>query len=127
MDIAVNHMLRANSDYLAISAGGINQDTDVLTQMVDLVDRPLDELDGRSIRGVYERTVSVLAQEISLQNSGTEGLRNFYATLQSQHLAITGVHIDEEAINMITYQRAFQASSRVILTASEMLDILVNL
>ena len=127
VDISVNPILLENSDFLSISAGGIGQDTDVLTDLVDLVDRPLDELDGRSIRGVYEETVSVLAQRINLQNSGTEGLRNFHATLQSQHLAITGVNIDEEAIKMITYQRAFQASSRVIATASEMLELLVNL
>tara|TARA_R110002049_G_scaffold2750_2_gene21423 strand:+ start:189362 stop:191050 length:1689 start_codon:yes stop_codon:yes gene_type:complete len=127
VDISVNPTLLQNSDYLAISSGGINQDTDVLIDLVDLVDKPLDELDGRSIRGVYEETVSVLAQRINLQNSSTEGIRNFHATLQSQHLAITGVNIDEEAINMITYQRAFQASSRVIATANEMLEILVNL
>ena len=127
VDIDVNPVVRHDSDFLSISAGGIGEDTDVLTQLVDLVDRPLDELEGRSIRGVYDNTVSVLAQRINLQNSGTEGLRNFHATLQSQHLAITGVNIDEEAIKMITYQRAFQASSRVIATASEMLDLLVNL
>ena len=32
-----------------------------------------------------------------------------------------------EAIKLITYQRAFQASSRVIATASEMLELLVAL
>ena len=127
VDISVNSTLLDNSDYLAVSAGGVNQDTDVLTELVDLVDRPLDGLDGRSIRGVYEETVSVLAQRINLQLSGTEGIRNFHATLESQHLAITGVNIDEEAIKMISYQRAFQASSRVIATASEMLELLVNL
>jgi flagellar hook-associated protein 1 FlgK len=62
-----------------------------------------------------------------LQQSATEGLRSFHATLEGKHLAITGVNIDEEAIDMITYQRAFQASSRVIAAASEMLELLVNL
>jgi len=127
VDIAVNPVLQKDSDFLAISAGGVKQDTDVLTKLVDLIDRPLEQLDGRSIRGEYEKTVSVLAQRINLQSSTTEGLKNFYATLQSQHLAITGVNIDEEAIKMISYQRAFQASSRVIATANEMLEILVNL
>ncbi len=98
-----------------------------MTGLLDLIDQPLDHLDGRSVRDTYETTVSGLGQKISLQQSATEGLRNFYATLQSQHLAITGVNIDEESIKMISYQRAFQASSRVIATASEMLELLVNL
>jgi len=54
-------------------------------------------------------------------------LKDFYATLQSQNLAITGVNIDEESIRMIAYQRSFQASSRVIAAASEMLELLVAL
>ncbi len=126
-NIGVNSLLVADPDHLAISRQGIGQDTDVLTDLVDLVDRPLEGLDGRSVRGIYEQTVAGLGQEISLQQSATEGLRNFHATLQSKHLAITGVNIDEESIKMIAYQRAFQASSRVISTAAEMLEILVNL
>ncbi len=127
VDIAVNPLLQENADYLAVSRTGIGEDTDVLTDMIDLVDRPLDHLGGGSVRKTYEDAVAVLGQQINLQTSATEGLRNFYATLQSQHLAITGVNIDEESIRMIAYQRSFQASSRVISTASEMLEILVAL
>ncbi|MGB0761858.1 MAG: flagellar basal body rod C-terminal domain-containing protein, partial [Rubripirellula sp.] len=114
-------------DYLAISSGGIGADTEVLNQLVDLVDVPLEPLDGRSVRETYEDTVSSLGQQISLQQNTTIGLKDFYSTLQSQHLAITGVNIDEESIRMIAYQRAFQASSRVIAAASEMLELLVAL
>lgn len=126
-DIAVNDYLKQDSDLLAISAGGIATDTDLLMQMVDLVDEPFDDLRGRSIRDSYGDLIAELSQRTNLQTSETEGIRNFYATLQSQHLAISGVNLDEESIRMITYQRAFQASSRVIATAVEMLELLVNL
>ena len=126
-DIAVNQTLLDNSNLLEISSGGIGAETDILTEMVDLVDRPLDNLDGRTVRGTYDQTIAKLAQQINLHQSSSEGLSNFYATLQSQHLAISGVNIDEESIRMITYQRAFQASARVISTANEMLDILMSL
>lgn len=127
LDIAIHRQLRTDSDLMAISNGGIGRDTDVLTELVDLIDRPLDYLSGRAVRESYENMVGSLGKRISLQESEAEGLRNFYATLQSQHLAITGVNIDEESIRMITYQRAFQASSRVIATAVEMLELLVEL
>lgn len=126
-NIGVSERLLEDSDYLAISSGGIGADTEVLNQLVDLVDAPLDALEGRSIRETYEDAVSSLGQQISLQQNTTIGLKDFYATLQSQHLAITGVNIDEESIRMIAYQRAFQASSRVIAAASEMLELLVAL
>jgi flagellar hook-associated protein 1 FlgK len=127
LDIAVHDKLKQDEDLLAISSGGIGEDTDILTRLIDIVDQPLEQLEGRSVREAYEETVAGLAHKISLQDSATEGLRGFFGTLQSQHMAITGVNIDEESIKMITYQRAFQASSRVIATASEMLELLVSL
>ncbi|HEX2903191.1 MAG TPA: flagellar hook-associated protein FlgK, partial [Jatrophihabitans sp.] len=38
----------------------------------------------------------------------------------------SGVSIDEETTNMLTYQRAYQASSRVLTTVDETLDTLIN-
>ncbi|MEM6688698.1 MAG: flagellar hook-associated protein FlgK [Planctomycetota bacterium] len=126
-DIAVNEQLIENPKLLAISRNGIGEDTEILIELVDLVDRPLDVVGGRSIRSEYEESIARLAQQTRLNGSASEGLRNLYDSLQNQHLAISGVNIDEESIKMISYQRAFQASSRVITTAAEMLDILVNL
>jgi flagellar hook-associated protein 1 len=68
-----------------------------------------------------------MAQDINVNSGIADGLRNFYKTLEGQHLSISGVNLDEEAVKMIFYQRAFQASSRLIQTSSELLDVLVNL
>jgi flagellar hook-associated protein 1 FlgK len=40
--------------------------------------------------------------------------------------ASAGVNLDEEMTNMLLFQRAYQASARVITTVDEMLDTLVN-
>lgn len=126
-DVEVNSLLSSDSDFLAVSKQGVGVDTDTLTELIDLVDQPQTHLGGNSVRATYEDSVAGLAHEINIQASATEGLRNLYASLQSQHLAISGVNIDEESIKMIGYQRAFQASSRVIATANEMLELLVAL
>lgn len=41
--------------------------------------------------------------------------------------SISGVSLDEETTNMIEFQRAFDASARVIKTADEMFDTVLNL
>jgi flagellar hook-associated protein 1 len=46
--------------------------------------------------------------------------------LENQRERISGVNIDEEAVNMIQYQRSFQASARFIGVIDELLDTLVN-
>ena len=56
-----------------------------------------------------------------------EGYRSFQSTLEGEHLGLSGVSLDEEAINMMTYQRTFQAAAKVISTISELLDILTAL
>jgi flagellar hook-associated protein 1 len=48
------------------------------------------------------------------------------STTDSAVEADAGVNLDEEMTNMLLYQRAYQASARVITTMDEMLDTLVN-
>lgn len=125
--LGINSVLKDDHDLLAISRGGIGNDTEGLTELVDLIDRPIDRHGGLSIRNNYSRMTNQIVQTSANQKAATDGLRSFYATLQGEHLAVTGVNIDEESIKMITYQRAFQASSRVISTANEMLELLTSL
>ena len=41
--------------------------------------------------------------------------------------SVSGVSIEEEMSNLITYQYAYQASSKIITTADQMLQTVVNL
>lgn len=46
--------------------------------------------------------------------------------LENQRQRMSGVNIDEEATNMIIYQRAFQASARLISVVDQLLETLIN-
>lgn len=48
------------------------------------------------------------------------------SNVNSLKSSVSGVNYDEEVTNMLTYQRAFQASSRVLTTLDDMLDTLIN-
>jgi flagellar hook-associated protein 1 FlgK len=41
--------------------------------------------------------------------------------------SVSGVSIDEESTNLIQFERAFQASSRLAVVVDEMLQTIVNL
>ncbi len=47
--------------------------------------------------------------------------------LKNMRESISGVSLDEETVKMIEYQKAFDASARLIRTADEMLDTVINL
>ena len=46
--------------------------------------------------------------------------------LDTQRQSVSSVSMDEEAINVIKYQQAYNASARIITTIDEMLDKLIN-
>jgi flagellar hook-associated protein 1 FlgK len=46
--------------------------------------------------------------------------------LTTQRASTSGVSLDEETINLITYQKAYQAAARIVTVMDEMLDTLIN-
>jgi flagellar hook-associated protein 1 len=47
--------------------------------------------------------------------------------MQNIRDSISGVSMDEEAAKLIEYQKSFEASARLIKTADEMFDTVLNL
>jgi flagellar hook-associated protein 1 FlgK len=125
--IQVKETLLDNPGLLAMSLEGVGNGAHNALRLAEAFENPVDELGGRSIRDLYESMVVEVVQDINRQKGVTEGLQNYYRTLEARHLGITGVSLDEEAIRMLLYQRAFQATSKLITTASELLEVLVNM
>ena len=128
-NISVNQELAGiqNAGKFASSSDGVGSGTGNATRLAELFDSPLDTLGGASIAESYDQIVNNLAQESTVAGSVAEGLAVYEATLSNEFQAISGVSIDEEAINMISLQRIFQATARYIATIQEMLDTLVSL
>ncbi len=125
--IDLNDVIKADHNMFAASLTGPGTGTDNALRLAEAFDRPLAGLNGKSLKQSFEDVVVTTTQDIDLQRGVSEGLQNLYRTLEGQHLAASGVNLDEEAVKMIFYQRAFQASSRLIQASSEMLEVLVNL
>ncbi|MEZ6135505.1 MAG: flagellar hook-associated protein FlgK [Pirellulaceae bacterium] len=126
-NIQLNPTVAGDPRMLAASLTGVGSGTDNALKLAQAFDSPLEQLSGSSLKDAYESIVVRTTQDINVHSGVADGLRNFYRTLEGQHLATSGVNLDEEAVKMIFYQRAFQASSRLIQASSEMLDTLVNL
>ena len=76
---------------------------------------------------LYDRLTSQVTQGSAEAHSVAEGYRTYETQLQGQSSAISGVNLDEEAIKMMSYQRAYQASAKYISTLNGLLDTLMNL
>ncbi len=126
-NIHVHELVANDARMFAASRGGIGLDTGNAEALASFLNEPLESRNGSSLAQVYDGWIGEVAQSASLSQAVADGFRAFHTTLEGEHLGLTGVSLDEEAVNMITFQRTFQASARLITTISEMLDVLVNL
>ena len=68
-----------------------------------------------------------LGQSLSSVNSQIDNQAVVENMLSKQRDSISGVSLDEEMTDLIRFQKAFQASARLITTIDEMLDTIVNM
>jgi len=130
-DIGINSELRGlgNEAKFAASAGGLGLPSDSANALglSKFLDLSLDSAGGLTVPDIYDRLVNGISQGATVAGSIADGFRIFENTLDGQLQAVAGVNIDEEAINLITLQRIYQASARFIQAAAEMLDVLIQL
>jgi flagellar hook-associated protein 1 FlgK len=68
-------------------------------------------------------TVGGTAEASSLQ---LDSMQQVWQFEQDQHDSLSGVNLDEEAVNLVKYQQAYEASAQVITVASRLFDTLIG-
>lgn len=92
-----------------------------------LQDEAQAQLNGASLRGFWSDAVQSVANEAGTASVRLESARIVRESLEAQRDALSGVSIDEESVDLLTFQRQFQGSARVISTVDELLDTLISI
>lgn len=74
----------------------------------------------------YSSAVSGLGQAVSGATARVNDQTRIEQLVRSQRDAVSGVSLDEELADLMKYQRAFQASSRVFQTIDNLLEVVVT-
>jgi flagellar hook-associated protein 1 FlgK len=75
----------------------------------------------------YSNTVAQLGTDIQQASSQSDTQSVVLQQLQTQRNSISGVSMDEEAANLVRFQRAYQAAARVVNVIDEMTQTALNL
>jgi Flagellar hook-associated protein len=84
-------------------------------------------LDGQNPSEFYANFLGKVSYATSEAINGLNTSKLIQSQLETQRESLIGVNLDEEAISLIKFQKAFEAASRVINTANEMLNTIINL
>ena len=127
MELSVNSDLKDDPSKFAASRGGIGNDTENGVTLANFLDLSLESQNGDSLSVLYTRFISETVQGATVASATAESARVFETSLQGQKAATSGVNLDEEAVQMLAYQRSYQATSKYISTLSDLFEVLVNL
>jgi len=93
----------------------------------ELGNQAIDALGGQSIEQFWSDQTLDVAVLTSSARTQADSAYLVRQSLDGQRASVSGVSIDEESINLLTYQRQYQGAAQVITAAQEMFDTLLSL
>jgi flagellar hook-associated protein 1 FlgK len=92
-----------------------------------LQDEANDSLGGLSLRESWLDTTQSLAVRTDAAVTRANATTMVRQSLDAQRAAVSGVSIDEESVNLLTFQRQYQGAARYISVVDEMTQTLLSL
>jgi flagellar hook-associated protein 1 FlgK len=130
--IAVNPTIQADPNLIAASSvSGAVGNNDVILKIAGLRDSmaaatpPLPANTPTSL-AAYNSLIADLGTNNQSAGNDADTQGSLVTLLNQRRQSLSGVSLDEEATNMIRYQRAYEAAARMMTANDEMLDKLIN-
>jgi flagellar hook-associated protein 1 FlgK len=82
---------------------------------------------GQTPSNYYGNLVFSVGSDVSNASAELQASQLILGQLQDERSSISGVSLDEEASNLIQYQRAYEAAARVVSTVNDILETVINL
>lgn len=126
-DIAVNSAITSKPTLLAAAANGEKGDNQTALAIAQLESRAIKSLNGSSLSAKYQSMITQVAVAVDNARTSAQSAAAVQETLLNQREALSGVSLDEEAINLMREQRAFQGAARIIAAVDELMQTLLQL
>ncbi|MBK1878460.1 flagellar hook-associated protein FlgK [Pelagicoccus mobilis] len=101
-------------------------DNSLVLAIAELDQKKIAGLGNRDFASFYRSTVTDLGENVAKVDARLQDEEIVFKNLKAQREAVSGVNLDEEMTDMMKYQRAFEATGKLIRAIDEMLDVIVN-
>lgn len=126
-DIAVNGLLVNRPSLMALSSTFQTGDGTIARALAALDTTGSEQLGGVSVTEFYNSLANTVAVAAGAGETNLIAAETIMASLQAQRDSISGVNLDEEAISLLKYQRAFQGAARFVSVVDELISELLLL
>jgi flagellar hook-associated protein 1 FlgK len=110
---------------IAASSNRIQGDNGNATALANLQNEPL--VSGQTAGDYYSNLIDQVGNTVSNSKSEQEAIGLVLQQLTTQQSSLSGVSLDEEAANLVLYQRAYEAAARVISTVDALTSTTINM
>ena len=110
---------------IAASSDGSPGSNGNLAALAAVQNQPL--AGGQTPTDYYSNLVFAVGNDVANSSAELNSSQLILNQLQDQRGSISGVSLDEEASNMVQYQRAFDAAAQVVTTINDMLYTVINM
>jgi flagellar hook-associated protein 1 FlgK len=126
-DVAVNPLVQANPRFLAAGLEHVAGDNRNALAIADLRSTRLERTGGLSLTEMWSRHVEDFAIRHAQARGQVQSAVIVRENLEAQQQSVSGVNADEEAINLLAFQRMYQASARFLSIVDEMMQTLLRI
>lgn len=124
--IALNTSLTADKIAASGSATVAGDNSNALL-LAQLQSTTYTTLSNASVSNGYNTLVSQIGVDVKAAKTTVSNDDAFMKQLTTLRDSNSGVSLDEELTDLIKYQRSYQASAKLITTASDMMDTVINM
>ncbi len=126
-NFTISEELIRDTNKLATTADITNgtEANDIVEKLIALKENKM-LFDQGAPDGFFQTLVAEIGIDTSKAASFSDSQTNILKTITNQRLSVSGVDVDEEAMNLVRYQNAYNLSAKVISVMDEIYDRLIN-
>ena len=113
----------AAGDTFSLTPGGIASNGNIQA-MINLSGQNL--LSGQTLNGAYSTLVGQVGNAGETANFNAEATQGVLTQVQSVQQSISGVNLDEQAADLVSFQQAYQAAAQVIASSQTLFQSLLT-
>lgn len=125
--IAVNSTIANQPDLIAAAKNGNTTDNQTALSIASLASKPLASLKGNSLDDTYQGIINTVGNQTAAATTQAKASQAVQDTLQSQRDSLSGVSLDEEMVNLMKQQTAYQGAARLISTVDQLTKDLMTI